>query len=605
MSYDLSPSQPTSAIRPTLVFDGDCSFCRYWVDYWRALTGAQIDYQPYQEVASRYSTFNAQDFAKAIVFFETDGSVARGAEAAMRVLERVPGRGFWPWCYHHVPGYAGLAEAAYRVIARHRVAAARMSRVLWGPQLVPAQHTLVSSLFLRLLGFIYLTAFLSFGSQCAGLIGPNGILPLPSFLFAVQDYLGLRAYYEVPTLFWIADSDIAVKMVCAIGALLGGLLACGLQSRVLLGLLFIGYLSLFYAGQDFMHFQWDLLLLEVGFVAILLPGSTTFVIWLLRWITFRFLFLAGFVKLQSLDPTWSGLTALEYHFFTQPLPTVLAWFANSLSPTILKIGTAATLVVELVLPFFIFLPRRPRMVAAVVVFAFQGLITLTGNYNFFNLLTMALCLTLLDDAALRAVLPRWACASVSNVIPRFSVATAAFGSLILTLGAIQLTEQVTRRLAWAPLHGLYQLSAPFRIANSYGLFANMTTSRAEIVIEGSADARAWQPYEFRYKPSDPLRRPGWNIPHQPRLDWQMWFAALSTASDQPWFGNLLVRLLQGSPEVLALFANNPFPLNPPSYVRARVFDYRFTSPVERVQSLAWWVRREQGLYMPAIRLQVR
>lgn len=596
-----------SASRPVLVYDGDCGFCRYWVDYWRRLTGAAVDYRPYQEVGARYPAVTTAEFARSIYLFEPDGRRFHGAEAAFELLARVPGRGLWRWAYRHVPGYAALSEAAYAFVARHRVAAAKLARALWGSMREPASHRLVAGLFLRLLGAIYLCAFASFTVQALGLIGARGILPLADFAAAVRDQLGADAWWQVPSLLLLAPTDWAVHWIGPLGTALAGALVLGYAPRVVLPLLYVLYLAIVHAGQVFYSFQWDLLLLEVGFLAIFLPGASGTVIWLLRWLCFRFLFLAGIAKLLSGDPSWWDLSALDYHFETQPLPSPLAWYAHWLPPSVHAAGTAATLLVELVLPFLAFLPRRPRCLLAIAVCAFESLISLTGSYNFFNLLTMLLCLPLLDDAALRRLpwLARGAARLAVPPVRRGRLAQLGLALLAIGLvgcGLVQGYEQLGRAPAWAPLSRAYRATTGFGLVNGYGLFANMTKTRPEIAIEGTRDGRTWTPYEFRYKPGDPQRTPAWNIPHQPRLDWQMWFAALGSAPENPWFTNLLLRLLEGSPEVLALFDANPFPDRPPAHVRARLYDYRYTTPAERADSGAWWVRRELGPYFPAIGL---
>lgn len=593
--------------RPLLVFDGECGFCRYWVQYWQQLTGDRITYQPYQAVAEHFAELTTADFARSIYLFLPDGTVARGADAAFKVLASVEGHGTLAWWYRHLPGFAWLAEAAYGFIARHRVAAARVSRVLWGPARVPATHLLAAGLFLRLLGLVYLAAFLSLGVQATGLIGVDGISPLHLFLARAHAALGARAAWELPTFLWLAHSDLAIRSLCWLGAVVSAGILCGVARRVNLVLAFALYLSLFYGGQQFMGFQWDLLLLEVGFLAIFLVNGSNLVVWLFRWLAFRFLWLAGVPKLQSGDPTWWNLTALQYHFETQPLPAPLAWFAHELPAGVLRAGTGYALLVELVLVFLVFAPRRVRMVPAAATALFQLLIIATGNYNFFNLLTLLLCLLLLDDSALQTVLPqRWsrylalAPAPYSRRKHRFALGMAA---LYVTLGAVQIYEQLTRSDAWPPLHALSQTLAPLRLVNGYGLFANMTTTRPEIVIEGSHDAREWFEYGFRYKPGELRKAPRWNIPHQPRLDWQMWFAALGRAEQNPWFGNLLLRLLQGAPPVLALFETNPFPDAPPTHLRALLYQYRFTTRAERAVSGEWYQRELAGLYFPAVSLK--
>jgi hypothetical protein len=357
-----------------------------------------------------------------------------------------------------------------------------------------------------------------------------------------------------------------------------------------------------------MGFQWDLLLLEAGFLALLLSMATKPGIWLLRWLLFRFMFLSGAVKLLSGDPTWANLSALSYYFQTEPLPTPLAWYVHHLPHAVLTAATVATLFIELILPFLIFFPRRLRFVAAFGIVLLQVVILLTGNYAFFNLLTMALCLVLFDDAALRRALPvqvtQFVQHYVRDIQPRKIVSSAvgAFGLLIVFTGLVQLNAVVNSRISPFGAWVLGEI-APLRIVNTYGLFAVMTTTLPEIIVEGSDDGVQWREYGFKYKPGDVMRRPRWNAPHQPRLDWQMWFAALGTASENPWFSRFLQRLLENSPEVTALLGSNPFPRKPPLYVRALLYDYRYSTPEEKKATGAWWVRQPEGIYYPAITLR--
>ena len=289
-----------------------------------------------------------------------------------------------------------------------------------------------------------------------------------------------------------------------------------------------------------MTFQWDVFLLEAGFLALLLSFATTPGIWLLRWLLFRFMFMSGVVKLLSGDPNWWNLSALSYHFLTQPLPTPLAWYAAQLPPGVLKFATGGTFFVELILPFLIFCPRRLRFFAAFGILLLQSCILLTGNYNWFNLQTMLLCLPLFDDAALQKILPRRLIrllpVRAENNAPRRAV-TVIVGALALLIVFCSLV-QMDERFGGNPpavAQAVDRLIEPLHIVNAYGLFAVMTTQRDEIVIEGSDDGVEWREYEFRYKPGDVARRPRWNIPHQPRLDWQMWFAALDDPRRLPWF----------------------------------------------------------------------
>jgi predicted DCC family thiol-disulfide oxidoreductase YuxK len=594
-----------SQARPTLVYDGDCGICRYWVDYWQGLTGERVIYRPYQEAAVDFPAIPPEAFQHAIQLIEPDGKVYSGAAATYRVLRHVPGRGAWWWLYAHVPGFAVVSERSYAFIARRRGPLNRVSKLLWGPALEPERYELVSWVFLRLLGAIYLAAFVSLGVQILGLVGHAGVLPLGDHLGAARHALGDTAYRILPTLFWLDSSDASLLAGCVVGAFLGLLVILNRSTRAALIGLFVLYLSYFYAGQDFTGFQWDLLLLEAGFLAIFLSSGSRIVIWLYRWFVFRYLFLAGAAKLLSGDPTWRDFTALEYHFWTQPLPTPLAWYAAELPDWLLIGATAATLLVELGIVFLIFLPRRPRAVAACCIALFQALIVLTGNYNFFNLLSIAMCVLLLDDASLRRFLPRRLVTRVRHRVRQpgraATMIATALALVIVPVGLNRICLSLTG--SGLPVaRALQQLVSPLMIVNAYGLFAVMTTSRPEIVIEGSADGQVWREYVFRFKPGPVTRRARWSIPHQPRLDWQMWFAALGDRTDNPWFESLMRRLLEGSPPVLALFEADPFPDRPPKYVRAQLYDYRFADRTTRAATGQWWVRQLAGLYFPQVSL---
>jgi hypothetical protein len=518
------------------------------------------------------------------------------------MLRHAPGRAAWWWCYSHLFGFASSSEAAYAFFAARRRVLNGLTKILWGPRLEAERYTLVSWIFLRVFGAIYMAAFASLGVQVLGLIGHDGILPVGEYFAAAHRAIGNSAYHYLPSLFWMNSSDTALVAGSGVGVLLGLLVIVDRWTRPALIGLFALYLSYVHAGQEFMSFQWDTLLLEVGFLSIFLTGGSRIVVWLFRWLVFRFMFMAGIVKLLSGDPTWHALTALEYHFWSQPLPTPLAWYAAQLPARLLVAGTAAALAVELGVVFLIFSPRRLRAVAAYCVLLLQSMILLTGNYNFFNLLTMLLCLFLFDDAALRVVAGRFeSLAQRRTPVPGRGATLVAtlLAMLVVPIGSNQIWRAFTH--AELPVIGsVTRALSPWFIVNPYGLFAVMTTTRPEIVIEGSADGDTWREYVFRYKPG-PLTRPAlWNIPHQPRLDWQMWFAALGSPRDDPWFVMLMWRLLQGSPPVLALLQDSPFTEAPPKYVRARLYDYRFADGPTHRATGQWWTRRLEGMYFPQV-----
>ena len=601
--------EPAASARPQLLYDGDCGFCAYWAHYWQKLTGDSVEYRPYQQVLTQYPTISEAEFQRAVQFIAPGGRRASGAEASFLTLAHAPGKGFWLALYRYLPGFAPVSELAYAFIAKRRPAFFRMSLMLWGRNHEPPRYELVSFLFLRLFGLITLCAFVSFAVQAQGLIGSRGILPLSELVDALVPRLGLTRFVLMPMVFWLNDSDLAIQAVCWGGAALSLMLVLNLLPRLSLVLIYALYLSLLYAGQTFMTFQWDTFLLETAIAALLMTFSPTTGVWLARWLLFRFMFMSGVVKLISGDPNWRNLSALSYHFLTQPLPTPLAWYAASLPAQVLKAATGAMFLVELVLPFLIFCPRRLRFAAAFGILTLQSSILLTGNYNWFNLQTMLLCLPLIDDAALGRILPlrllAFARARANARAPRRAV-TIVVNAVALLMVALSLV-QMDERFGGSPPEAAQAIDdafEPFHIVSPYGLFAVMTTTRNEIIVEGSDDGVQWREYEFRYKPGDVNRRPQWNIPHQPRLDWQMWFAALDDPQRLPWFSRFLERLLENEPSVTALLEKNPFPDKPPTYVRAEFYDYTFAGADHHAAG-RWWNRRLAGLYFPEAHLKTK
>ncbi len=571
-----------SSSKPLLIYDGKCGFCKIWLDYGRKLTGDRVEYSASQDVGDQYPQIPKEDFSKGVQLVRPDGSVASGARAIFEIL------GYEKF-------YLPVFERPYGIIARHRDFFYHLTKWTFGTQVEPARFALTQWIFARLLAVIYAIAFGSLIGQIRGLLGARGILPAADYLKAVTDAVGSARFFEVPTVFWIDASDGALLTVCWAGLAISLLVLMGVWERVGLAVLFILYLSLSAAGQDFLSFQWDALLIEAGFLAIFI-GNQRVVVWLFRWLLFRLMFLSGAVKLLSHDPNWPNLTAMSFHYWTQPLPNRIAWYAAHLPVWFQKMSTGSVLVIELTIPFLIFAPRRLRMFAAWCLVGLQVLIFLTGNYTFFNLLAIGLCVFLFDDRdfELWRMLPRKAKARATN-----KLAVTLVAVLILAMGIGRMAETfLDVRVPFI------KYAAPFEVVNSYGLFAVMTTDRPEIIVEGSNDRETWIPYSFRYKPGDLSRAPRWVAPYQPRLDWQMWFAALGTYRENPWFVNFAVRLLEGSPDVLALLEANPFPDQPPRYVRALLYDYRFTNPEQRRKSGNWWIQEARGEYLPPVGLRL-
>jgi lipase maturation factor 1 len=593
--------------RPLLVFDGDCGFCRAWVEYWKALTGDRVDYAPFQEVGERFPQVSGEEFAAAVKLILPDGEVRSGAHAVFTALAAQMNKRWILWSYDRLPGVAPLCEAAYRIIANRRSCAYGVTKLLWGIPFRPETYHVTNWLFLRLLGAIYLMAFASFGVQAAGLVGSHGILPAGEFLGAVHKSLGTASYWNVPTLLWLNQSDVCLRAVWITGSCLSLSLLLGLNARVVRTGLFVLYLSLDTAGQVFMNYQWDALLVEAGFLAIFL-GSEVTIVKLFRWLLCRLLFLSGAVKLLSQDPSWRHLTALPVHYQTQPLPTPLAWYFYQLPDWFQRMSVVFVFFVELAVPWFVLAPRRLRLFAGLAITLLQLLIFLTGNYAFFNLLTISLCLFVLDDAALTRVLPKRFMSRLSKRVhvslrPAWWRVVCGFvATFVLLVSGFEMVGELSGH-RWAPAETVIRAVSPFEIVNTYGLFAVMTTTRPEIIVEGSNDGTIWLPYEFKYKPGDLTRAPVWVQPHQPRLDWQLWFAALGDYRKDPWVLHFLARLLEGRPEVLGLLGHNPFPDAPPHYIRALVYEYRFTTPAGKKATGHWWKRELQGSYVPAVSLQ--
>jgi len=627
-----------------MIWDGECHFCKRWIERWREITAGKVDYATYQEAAARFPEIPVEQFQRAVALVEPNGEAFFAAEAVYRSLRYRSSRKWLVWSYDHVPGFAAISETAYKFIARHRSLGSTFTRLLWGKDVRPPTYFWARRWFLRMLGLIYLIAFVSLWVQVDGLVGSNGMSPVGRFLPAVRQQLGLDAYFLLPTLCWFDSSNAFLHFLCGGGVVLSLLLIFGIAPALLLVVLFVFYLSLTIAGQVFLNFQWDVLLLEIGFLSIFFapwrlwprdliwwPGAAPPVtaapvsragLFLLKFLLFKLMLMSGVVKLTSGDDSWgwlnqsfhwNALTALDYHYWSQPLPTVFAWWADKTPEWFKHFSVAFCLAVEIIVPFFIWAPRRPRLMAAGLIIFLQIIIALTGNYCFFNLLTIALCLLLIDDAAIgmsrRDIpapingAPNASPARIGRALSKQLCGYAALAVIVVTLPIntwliFSAFKPQSRPPGW--LAKFYEQLEAFRIVNGYGLFRVMTKDRGEIVIEGSTDGVEWLPYEFKWKPGNVKHAPGWCAPHQPRLDWQMWFAALDAPEQNPWLAGLIVRLLEGSRDVTGLLAHDPFPDKPPHYIRAMFYRYRFTTPEECRQTGAWWKRQELREYLPTI-----
>jgi hypothetical protein len=452
-------------------------------------------------------------------------------------------------------------------------------------------YSIALGYFPQLLGLVYLLAFASLLVQVKGLYGSKGILPIHELVEGLRQQARRGGWLRFPSIFLINSSDTVLVGSAALGCILSIYLLFGLPPLPALILLWIIYCSFTTMGQEFLSFQWDALLLETGFMTIFLPlanRSSPLVFLAFQLFVFRFMISAGVVKLTSHDPNWRNLRALCFHYETQPIPNRVAWYAHQLPEQFQKVSTLGTFLFELIVPLLALGPAPYKLACFCLLVSFQSLIMLTGNYGFFNILTIVLAVPLLEDRYLSLLepgLPKAATALFSS-----PVVEAVFVIFIL-LNILQLIR-LFQRPRWVTR--ILSLCGRLLISNPYGLFAVMTTERFEFVIEGSRTLKEWLPYGFLWKPGDPETAPRQAAPHQPRLDWQMWFAALNPSYVEPWLSRLIERLLEGSSDVLRLFRHVPFSPAPPEYIRLTVYRYHFTTPGIKRTTGRWWNRIEVG-----------
>jgi len=495
-----------------------------------------------------------------------------------------------------------------------------------------ADRLLPRWLFLRALGLIYYSAFFSLVFQIRGLIGPQGILPANEYLKAVAERFGHVGYWYAPTLLWFSSGGHMLTGICWVGMIASVLLVLNFWPRGMLAVCFVCFLSFVSAARDFSAYQSDGMLLEAGFISLFFAPSgwrpgfgetqppSRVSLFLLVWECFRIYFESGVAKIMGGDPQWRNFTALDEYYQNGPLPTWIGWYMEHW-PHWFHMATAfGTLALELVLAWMMFLPRHLRIVCFFIVTPWQIGIILSANYTFLNYLVLVLGFLLLNDRLLVRFLPQhWKTRFLASK-EKESLATVPAGknwratlreqagTVKLAVSAVLLTwifyvtlvEMVWMvkplALPMTPVEAL----EPFRIANSYGLFAVMTRGRYEIEFQGSEDGENWRVYPFRYKPQNPAEPPGIYAPYQPRFDWNLWFASLSSWRQEPIVVHTEQSLLHGDADVLALFAGNPFPHAPPTQVRVVVWQYWFTTPAEKRSKGLWWRRQILGLYAPTL-----
>jgi hypothetical protein len=473
----------------------------------------------------------------------------------------------------------------------------------------PPTYVLTRFVILRLLGLVYFVAFLIAVRQQDALIGRDGLLPAAQFLSCVEEAAGSRlaAADAMPTLFWLGGSDAALHGVAWTGLVLSAAAMLGATNALLQLALWALYLSLVQVGQLFYAYGWETQLCETGFLAVFLCPVRTIapfaagsppvvVIWLFRWLIARIMIGAGLIKLRG-DPCWRDFTCLVYHYETQPVPNPVSWFLSA-APRWVHVGGAAfNHFVELVVPFWMLGPRRLRLLAGVLLVTFQVTLIVSGNLSFLNWLTIVPALACFDDGTLARFFPRQLPVAGASRVHR-GVAWA-----LASLVAVLSINPVLNLLS--PRQAMNRSFDPLHLVNTYGAFGSVGRERYEVVLEGTSDAyigpdTRWEEYELPCKPGDPGRRPCVISPYHYRLDWQMWFAAMSTAPREPWLVHLVWKLLWGDRDVRRLLAVDPFPDAPPRWVRADLYRYEFTRPGDG--SRDWWRRTWARTYLRPLAL---
>jgi hypothetical protein len=485
------------------------------------------------------------------------------------------------------------------------------------PLRVPDAPTywLTRFVILRLLGGLYAVAFLVAINQIIPLIGANGLLPVGLFLKQVSNALGSdgAGFLRLPSLFWLGHSDTVLLVAAGVGLGLSCVVVAGFTNGLLLSVLWLLYMSFVHVGQEWYGYGWEIQLTETGFLAIFLcplfdlrpfpryaPPLPILV--LFRWLAFRVMLGAGLIKVRG-DDVWRNSTALYYHFETQPIPGPLSRWFHFLPRTLLQVGVWFNWLAELVAPWFAFGPRTARHAAGAVMVLFQLSIILSGNLSFLNWLTIVPALACFDDGFWARLLPgalvRKAQAAAARAEEsRPMRVTAWVVTAVIALLSIQPALNIV-----SPGQVMNTSFDPLDLVNTYGAFGTVGQERLNVVFEGTSDqypgdSAHWKPYPYKGLPVALDKRPPQIAPYQLRLDWQMWFAAMASPADYPWTLNLVAKLLHNDPAAVGLFARNPFPRQPPRYIRAVRYRYTFARPGNAEGR--WWNRERVDIWLPAL-----
>ena len=473
-------------------------------------------------------------------------------------------------------------------------------------------YWLTRFVILRLLGFVYAMAFLVAADQLVPLVGAHGLTPAAHFLERIRPQFESPAevFWHLPTLFWLGISDHALAIFSWVGFAFSLIVLGGYANAILLTVLWTMYMSIVHIGQIWYGYGWEIQLLETGFLSIflcpLIDGRPfpkcrppILVIWLFRWLGFRIMIGAGLIKLRG-DPCWRDLTCMYYHYETQPIPNPISRYLHFAPLWFHKFETAWNHFIELIVPWFSFGPRQARHIAGTLLVSFQIFLIISGNLSFLNYLTIIPFLACFDDTFLRHFLPR-ALVRRAEQAAQESEPSRINNAIAVALSILVIYLSVAPVLNLLSGRQLMNYSYdPLDLVNTYGAFGTVGRERDEIIFEGTDDAvitgdTKWKEYEFKAKPGDPNRRPPFVAPYQPRIDWQIWFAAMASPREYPWTLRFVWKLLHNDRGTLSLLANNPFPDTPPHYIRARLYRYQFAPVGEKV----WWKRDPIGEWLPA------
>ena len=467
---------------------------------------------------------------------------------------------------------------------------------------------------LRLLGAVYAVAFLVAARQILPLVGSHGLTPVNLFVDRTSESLGSNAegFIRLPSVFWFAHSDAVLEATAWIGFVIACVVVAGYANAIVMAVLWGLYMSFVHIGQDWYGYGWEIQLLETGFLAIFLCTwldgrpfpkyeAPHVIFWLFRWLIFRIMIGAALIKLRG-DPCWRDLTALYYHFETQPIPGPLSRWFSFLPHWALKVGVLFNFLAELIAPWFAFYPRLARHIAGVILVLFQITLILSGNLSFLNWLTIVPALACLDDSFWFRFFPR---GFVQRIVDTKSGhpgrATRRVAWAIAGLVGFLSIQPVANMIS--PNQVMNTSFDPLDLVNTYGAFGSVGKVRLNVVFQGTDAAvpdetAPWRDYPYRALPVALDRRPPQIAPYQPRLDWQMWFAAMATAEEYPWTLHLVWKLLHNDFGALSLFGANPFPDKPPRYIRAVLYTYSFAPPGNPKGQ--WWNRKELGLWLPPL-----